>query len=219
MADPHGAPWRDVPERYGSWQSIYGLFRRWQRDGTWTQVWARLQELGDAAGLITWDVSVDSTIVRVHQHAAGARHQPDRQRELPGPEPADHGLGPNASHSTTSRRHPPGAAVVRVAVRAASSAVVSGSSSGTGSAGSDGNQTETRSSLTGKRVSFGRYVVPHSRTWSSRSAPDSAARPSRACSVPTVRGRRRRGPLLRSAPPGLAGERASPVMSHGCTHR
>jgi transposase len=88
-----GAPWRDVPERYGSWQSIYGLFRCWQRDGTWARVWSRLQQLGDAAGLITWDVSVDSTVVRAHQHAAGARHDPDRQREPPGPEPADHGLG------------------------------------------------------------------------------------------------------------------------------
>jgi transposase len=88
-----GAPWRDVPERYGSWQSIYGLFRCWQRDGTWARVWSRLQQLGDAAGLITWDVSIDSTVVRAHQHAAGARHDPDRQREPPGPEPADHGLG------------------------------------------------------------------------------------------------------------------------------
>ena len=69
-----GAPWRDVPARYGSWQSVYGQFRGWQRDGTWAAVWARLQQLADAAGLITWDVSVDSTIARAHQHAAGARH-------------------------------------------------------------------------------------------------------------------------------------------------
>jgi transposase len=88
-----GAPWRDVPERYGSWQSIYGLFRRWQRDGTWAQAWSRLQQLGDAAGLISWDISVDSTVVRAHQYAAGARHHPDRQREPPGNEPTDHGLG------------------------------------------------------------------------------------------------------------------------------
>lgn len=47
-----------MPERCGSWQSIYGLFRRGQRGGTWAQAWARLQELGDAAGLIGWDVSV-----------------------------------------------------------------------------------------------------------------------------------------------------------------
>lgn len=51
-----GAPWRDVPERYGTSQSIYGLFRRWQRDGTWAGVWARLQQIADAAGLIGWDI-------------------------------------------------------------------------------------------------------------------------------------------------------------------
>ena len=33
-----GAPWRDVPQRYGPWQTIYGLFRRWQRDGTWQHI-------------------------------------------------------------------------------------------------------------------------------------------------------------------------------------
>ncbi|WP_316689127.1 IS5 family transposase, partial [Pseudonocardia sp. H11422] len=71
-----GAAWRDVPARYGSWQSVYGLFRRWQRDGTWSRLWGRLQQWADAAGLITWEVSVDSSIVRAHQHAAGARHRP-----------------------------------------------------------------------------------------------------------------------------------------------
>jgi transposase len=68
-----GTPWRDVPERYGPWQSVYGLFRRWQRDGTWQRILTGLQARADAAGLITWDVSVDSTIARAHQHAAGAR--------------------------------------------------------------------------------------------------------------------------------------------------
>jgi transposase len=68
-----GAPWRDVPERYGRWQTVYGLFRRWQRNGTWRAVLTGLQGRADAAGLITWDVSVDSTIARAHQHAAGAR--------------------------------------------------------------------------------------------------------------------------------------------------
>jgi transposase len=68
-----GSPWRDVPERYGPWQTVYGLFRRWQRDGTWARILAALQARADAAGLITWDVSVDSTIARAHQHAAGAR--------------------------------------------------------------------------------------------------------------------------------------------------
>jgi transposase len=68
-----GSPWRDVPARYGPWQTVYGLFRRWQRDGTWRRILSGLQERADAAGLITWDVSVDSTIARAHQHAAGAR--------------------------------------------------------------------------------------------------------------------------------------------------
>jgi transposase len=68
-----GAPWRDVPDWYGPWQSVYGLFRRWQRDGTWRKILTALQGRADAAGLITWDVSVDSTVARAHQHAAGAR--------------------------------------------------------------------------------------------------------------------------------------------------
>jgi transposase len=68
-----GAPWRDVPARYGPWQTVYGLFRRWQRDGTRQQILTGLQAQADARGLITWQVSVDSTIARAHQHAAGAR--------------------------------------------------------------------------------------------------------------------------------------------------
>lgn len=68
-----GTPWRDVPVCYGSWSAVYALFRRWQRDGTWAVIVTALQALADAAGRITWDVSVDSTIARAHQHAAGAR--------------------------------------------------------------------------------------------------------------------------------------------------
>ena len=68
-----GAPWRDIPSCYGPWQSAYGLFRRWQRDGTWRKIVTALQARADAAGLITWEVSVDSTVARAHQHAAGAR--------------------------------------------------------------------------------------------------------------------------------------------------
>jgi transposase len=52
---------------------VYGLFRRWQRDGTWQRILTALQAQADAKGLITWQVSVDTTITRAHQHAAGAR--------------------------------------------------------------------------------------------------------------------------------------------------
>jgi transposase len=99
-----GAPWRDVPECYGSWQAVYSLFRRWQRAGVWQQILTGLQARADAAGLITWDVSVDSTIARAHQHAAGARTRPDEQQEPPGgavPEPDDHALGRSRGGLTT----------------------------------------------------------------------------------------------------------------------
>jgi transposase len=99
-----GAPWRDVPPQYGPWQTVYGLFRRWQRAGTWRQVLTGLQARADAAGLITWDVSVDSTVARAHQHAAGACKKGDLQAEPPGgidAEPADHGLGRSRGGLTT----------------------------------------------------------------------------------------------------------------------
>jgi transposase len=96
-----GAPWRDVPACYGSWQAIYALFRRWQRAGVWARIVAGLQARADAAGLIGWDVSVDSTTARAHQHAAGARRHPDRQLEAPGPEPVDHALGRSRGGLTT----------------------------------------------------------------------------------------------------------------------
>jgi hypothetical protein len=75
---------------------LYGLFRRWQRNGVWARILAGLQTRADAAGLIGWDVGVDSTIMRAHQHAAGARRRGDLQREPPGgaaTEPGDHSLG------------------------------------------------------------------------------------------------------------------------------
>ncbi|GHI04253.1 transposase [Streptomyces cellostaticus] len=68
-----GSPWRDVPERYGPWETVYAVFRRWQIDGTWPRILKKLQVKADADGIIEWEVSVDSTVCRAHQHAAGAR--------------------------------------------------------------------------------------------------------------------------------------------------
>ena len=65
-----GAPWRDVPVRYGSWKSIYTRFRRWALDGTFATMLTAAQATADANADIGWLVSVDSTIVRAHQHAA-----------------------------------------------------------------------------------------------------------------------------------------------------
>ncbi|MER5348521.1 IS5 family transposase [Streptomyces mirabilis] len=99
-----GAPWRDLPVAYGPWQTVYGLFRRWQRTGVWKAVLTGLQAKADAAGLITWEVNVDSTICRAHQHAAGARRDGQTQKEPPGgvcTEPEDHALGRSRGGLTT----------------------------------------------------------------------------------------------------------------------
>ncbi|MFF9908969.1 IS5 family transposase [Streptomyces sp. NPDC013457] len=99
-----GAPWRDVPERYGPWDRVYELFRRWQRDGTWARILTQLQAEADAKGLITWEVNVDSTVCRAHQHAAGAVKkggpaEGTARRDLR--RAADHGLGRSPGRLTS----------------------------------------------------------------------------------------------------------------------
>lgn len=93
-----------MPVEYGPWGRVYDLFRRWQGDGTWHRILTRLQALSDAHGAITWDLSVDSTVCRAHQHAAGAHTQGDLDKESPGGvfmEPGDHGLGRSRGGFTT----------------------------------------------------------------------------------------------------------------------
>ncbi|MFJ1876862.1 IS5 family transposase [Streptomyces chartreusis] len=68
-----GTAWRDVPERYGPWHTLHTRFRRWALDGTFERMLQAAQARADAAGEVDWLVSVDSTVVRAHQHAAGAR--------------------------------------------------------------------------------------------------------------------------------------------------
>lgn len=69
-----GAPWRDLPERYGSWRTVASRFYRWQKSGVWERVLWALQAQSDAEGHLDWDAHlVDATVVRAHQHAAGAK--------------------------------------------------------------------------------------------------------------------------------------------------
>jgi transposase len=69
-----GAPWRDLPGRYGPVGTVSSRFYRWCKSGVWQQVLEALQALADATGQVGWHLHfVDSTIVRAHQHAAGAR--------------------------------------------------------------------------------------------------------------------------------------------------
>ena len=83
-----GVPWRDVPERYGPWARSYDLFRRWQRDGTWLRIFSELQAQADAKDLITWDLNIDSTVCRAHQHAAGARKRGTSRPSRPAGSPS-----------------------------------------------------------------------------------------------------------------------------------
>jgi transposase len=67
-----GAPWRDLPERYGPWKTCHERLRRWTADGTWDRVLAAAH-VHDDGHPVQWTISVDSSVVRAHQHAAGAR--------------------------------------------------------------------------------------------------------------------------------------------------
>lgn len=71
-----GLPWRDLPAEFGEWITVYKRFRRWSADGTWQRLLDAVRAQADAAGDIDWNVAVDSTIERAHQHAAGAPHTP-----------------------------------------------------------------------------------------------------------------------------------------------
>ena len=62
-----GCPWRDLPSELGNWHSVYVRFSRWEQYGVWHRVATALQGEADLE-----EVFIDSTIVRAHQHAAGA---------------------------------------------------------------------------------------------------------------------------------------------------
>lgn len=69
-----GAPWRDLPSEYGAWASVAGRFYTWRKQGVWTQILQALQQQADAAGQLDWEVHhVDGSVIRAHQHAAGAK--------------------------------------------------------------------------------------------------------------------------------------------------
>ena len=76
-----GAPWRDIPERYGKHSTISSRFYRWRSAGVWQQTWESLLQQADVAGRIDWEVHfVDATIVRAHQHAAGAKRGSEKPK-------------------------------------------------------------------------------------------------------------------------------------------
>ena len=64
-----GTPWRDLPQDFGQWDAVYNRFRRWEQRGIWRRLWEHFQA---GACPLARHLFVDATIVRAHQHAAGA---------------------------------------------------------------------------------------------------------------------------------------------------
>jgi len=70
-----GIAWRDLPQVFGPWQTVWTWHHRMTQDGTWIKVLAKLTAEADAAGRIDWSLSVGSTIARAHEHATNTtRH-------------------------------------------------------------------------------------------------------------------------------------------------
>lgn len=85
-----GTQWVHLPEKYGNWRGVYSRLRMWAVDGTWGRVFTALVPQAEADEDLSWAVSVDSTVVRARQQAAGA---PDKGPRL-------------ASRTTTSSAGP-----------------------------------------------------------------------------------------------------------------
>jgi len=92
-----GAPWRDLPERYGPWKTAHERLRIWTADGTWERILDEVIVKDDSVGNVEWTFSIDSSSVRAHQHSAGARKKgaappggsnPLPSREKPSDDPA-----------------------------------------------------------------------------------------------------------------------------------
>ncbi len=77
-----GAPWRDLPERYGNWSTVYERFRVWRRDGFFQTILDALEAQARRAGRIDFDfAAVDGSTIRAHKSAAGARKKGRHRRK------------------------------------------------------------------------------------------------------------------------------------------
>ena len=69
-----GAPWEDLPERYGKRSSVSNRYSRWVKNGTWDRLYDEVKAFRHTAGDLNWEIHhVDATVIRAHQHAAGAK--------------------------------------------------------------------------------------------------------------------------------------------------
>ena len=80
-----GAPWRDLPDRYGPWKTAHERLRVWTADGTWERILDHVIVKDDSVGNVEWTISIDSSSIRARRHSAGARKE------------ASHGFGGQAA--------------------------------------------------------------------------------------------------------------------------
>lgn len=73
-----GAPWCELPEKYGPWHTAYNNFRKWTDEGIMENIFKKFSPIADAAD----EVQIDSTYVKAHQHSAGAKKGALQRREL-----------------------------------------------------------------------------------------------------------------------------------------
>ena len=79
-----GVAWRDVPREFGPWQTLWKRHDKFAKDGTWDRLLTALQAQADADGDIDWKLSIDSSVMRVHQHGATARRSVSGPSSLTG---------------------------------------------------------------------------------------------------------------------------------------
>jgi transposase len=83
-----GGRWRNIPERFGPWQSVYDRFRNWARRGLWDRILRHLQARKMNSEEIDWQLfAIDGTVIRAHQSAAGAAEKKSAGRGTGGPRP------------------------------------------------------------------------------------------------------------------------------------
>ncbi|WP_158718783.1 transposase [Streptomyces griseus] len=98
-----GVQWRDLPERFGPWKTVHERHRPGPADGTRERLLPQVRAAAGAAGETDWGIPVDSAIVRVHEHAVGARTD---LPPVPGQKGSQHGTSERGAAAESGR--PPG---------------------------------------------------------------------------------------------------------------
>src|SRR5207302_1907739 len=89
-----GIPWRDLPERFGDWTIVHQRFSRWAKGGVFERIFNLLASDHDNEYMM-----IDATIVRAHQHSAGARKKTARKRTA---KPTEFAISRSTANATSS---------------------------------------------------------------------------------------------------------------------